>query len=270
VSNMKISTVIVDDNKEFCTVISDCLSTQGDFAIEGICHNGVEAVKFVKKNTPNLIILDIVMPLLDGLGVLEKLIALNLNPKPIIIVLSAIGLDDITQSAISLGADYYFIKPFDMDEFIIRVRQLVQKNELTYKAESLGSSESTIEAKLNTEKNTNLESQITDIMHEVGIPANIKGYVYLRDAINMVLNDASLLSSITKRLYPDLASKYKTIPSKIERSIRHAIEVGCSRGRSETLNELFNRSFDTNKYIPSSSEFITSVADVIVLKNNIK
>lgn len=267
-NNIKISTVIVDDNKEFCTVISDCLSTQGDFAIEGICHNGLEAVKFVKKNTPNLIILDIVMPRLDGLGVLERLISLNINPKPIIIVLSAIGLDDITQRAISLGADYYFIKPFDMDEFIIRVRQLAQKNELTYKVESLGSLESTIEAKLG--KNRNLESQITDIMHELGIPANIKGYIYLRDAINMVLNDASLLKSITKSLYPYLASKYQTIPSKIERYIRHAIEVGCSRGRSETLSQIFKRSFETNKYIPSSSEFITSVADAIALRNNIK
>jgi two-component system, response regulator, stage 0 sporulation protein A len=269
-SNIKLSTVIVDDNKEFCTVISDCLEAQKDFAIDGICHNGIEAVKFVKENTPNLIILDIVMPRLDGLGVLEKFIALNLNPKPIIIVLSAIGLDDITQRAISLGADYYFIKPFDMDEFIIRVRQLAQKNELTYKTETAGSSENIKEVKPKGEKNINLETQITDIMHEVGIPANIKGYVYLRDAINMVLNDASLLNSITRKLYPGLASKYKTIPSKIERSIRHAIEVGCSRGRSETLNELFKRSFDTNKHIPSSSEFITAIAEAIVVKNSTK
>jgi two-component system, response regulator, stage 0 sporulation protein A len=258
VGNIKINTVIVDDNKEFCAVLSDCLSNQGDFTIEGICLNGIEAIKFVNEIRPSLIVLDIVMPRLDGLGVLEKLISLNLKPKPIIVVLSAIGLDSITQRALSLGADYYFIKPFDMEEFIIRVHQLIGKNGL----EASGTQSSTAASEIN------LESQITDIMHELGIPANIKGYLYLRDAISLVLNDTSFLQSITTRLYPDLALKYKTIPSKIERSIRHAIEVGCSRGRSDTFKEIFNRSFDTNKYIPLNSEFLASVTHAIRLKNN--
>lgn len=268
--NMKINTVIVDDNKEFCTVLSDCLRAQGDFVIQGICLNGIEAIKIIKERRPNLIILDIVMPRLDGLAALDKLIALNLNPKPIIVVLSAIGLDNITQRALSLGADYYFIKPFDMDEFIIRVHQLVEKNELICNPESTDSSADTAETELTDEKNIDREYQITDIMHELGIPANLKGYLYLRDAIIMVLYDTSLLHSITKSLYPDLALKYRTNPSKIERSIRHAIEVGCSRGSTETLKELFKRSFDTNRYIPSNSEFITILADAIRLKNNTK
>jgi two-component system, response regulator, stage 0 sporulation protein A len=256
VRNIKIDTVIVDDNKEFCTVLSDCLSTQGDFAIEGICLNGIEAVKFVKETRPNLIVLDIVMPRLDGLGVLEKLIALNLKPKPIIVVLSAIGLDSITQRALSLGADYYFIKPFDMDEFITRVHQLIEKTGLESPGTRLGTAED--------EKN--MESQVTDILHELGIPANIKGHLYLRDAINLALSDISFLHSITTRLYPDLALKYKTIPSKIESSIRHAIEVGCSGGGSDTFKKLFARSSAADKYIPLNSEFIVSVTHAIKLK----
>jgi len=126
VEESKINMVIVDDNKEFCNILNDCFSMQNDFVVTGIAENGLEALKLIKEKKPNLVILDMIMPILDGLGVLESLNTMDLNPIPCIIVLSAVGLDEITQRAISLGADYYIKKPFNIDAFIKRIRQIAK------------------------------------------------------------------------------------------------------------------------------------------------
>jgi two-component system, response regulator, stage 0 sporulation protein A len=268
--NSKISTIIVDDNREFCEIMNDYLSTQGDIVVTGICHNGIAALELIEKNPPALVILDLIMPHLDGLGVLESLKEMNtLQPRPLIIMLSALGMDRIVQRAMALGADYYFVKPLNLEDFVKQIRYLASNDQPISKPEK--PIELQIEMSCNEEetKISDLDVQITSIMHEVGIPANIKGYVYLREAIKMVINDTSFLGSITKALYPALAERHKTTAPRVERAIRHSIETAWSRGRKDTLVRLFKHAADFEKSRPTNSQFIALVADMLRLRNNV-
>ena len=271
--NIKI--LIADDNDEFCIILKDYLNNQEGFNVVGIAKNGIEALKFIDENKPDLVILDIIMPHLDGLGVLEKL---NLNKDselaPKVIVLSAVGQDKVTQNAIKLGVDYYVLKPFDMDVFIKRIRQMfniasdqkyfVHKEECVVK-----SSNQDLENSPKEIESMDLESEITSIIHEIGVPAHIKGYFYLREAISMVVNDIELLSAVTKELYPSIARRYNTTSSRVERAIRHAIEVAWSRGQIESINKIFGYTIHNEKGKPTNSEFIAMVADRLRLKNKV-
>lgn len=266
----KISVIIADDNKEFCNILNDYLLNQRDIVVTGIAKDGVEALKLIEEKKPDLVVLDIIMPHLDGLGVLERLNSMNINPMPRIIVLSAVGQDKITQRAITLGADYYVVKPFDMDVFTKRIRQMfnntISSGEETKKTISLID---TTEIKFAKNEPTNLEQEITNIIHEIGVPAHIKGYMYLREAITMVVNNMELLSAVTKELYPSIAKKYNTTASRVERAIRHAIEVAWSRGQVETINKIFGYTIHNDKGKPTNSEFIAMVADKLRLKNRV-
>ncbi|MFD3157379.1 sporulation transcription factor Spo0A [Haloimpatiens sp. FM7330] len=266
----KINVIIADDNKEFCNILHDYLLTQRDVVVSGIAKDGVEALKLIEEKKPDLVILDIIMPHLDGLGVLERLGNMDLEHMPRVIVLSAVGQYKITQRAITLGADYYVVKPFDMDVFIKRIRQMFnntisnsgikRKNALQFGNE---------ETMVQESRHEDLETQITNIIHEIGVPAHIKGYMYLREAIIMVINDIELLSAVTKELYPSIAKKYNTTSSRVERAIRHAIEVAWSRGQVETINKLFGYTIHNDKGKPTNSEFIAMVADKLRLKNKV-
>jgi two-component system response regulator (stage 0 sporulation protein A) len=268
----KINVIIADDNKEFCNILSDYLLNQRDIMVTGIANDGVEALKLVEEKKPDLIILDIIMPHLDGLGVLEKLNSIDITPMPRVIVLSAVGQDKITQRAINLGADYYVVKPFDMDVFTKRIRQMFNN---TISSEEVRRPvvmpETCSQEKISLSKNepADLEQEITDIIHEIGVPAHIKGYMYLREAITMVVNDMELLSAVTKELYPSIAKKYNTTASRVERAIRHAIEVAWSRGQVETINNIFGYTINNGKGKPTNSEFIAMVADKLRLKNRV-
>ncbi|HID0881980.1 TPA: sporulation transcription factor Spo0A [Clostridium botulinum] len=268
----KINVIIADDNKEFCNILSDYLLNQRDIMVTGIANDGVEALKLVEEKKPDLIILDIIMPHLDGLGVLEKLNSIDITPMPRVIVLSAVGQDKITQRAINLGADYYVVKPFDMDVFTKRIRQMFNN---TISSEEVRRPvvmpETCSQEKISLSKNepADLEQEITDIIHEIGVPAHIKGYMYLREAITMVVNDMELLSAVTKELYPSIAKKYNTTASRVERAIRHAIEVAWSRGQVETINNIFGYTINNGKGKPTNSEFIARVADKLRLKNRV-
>jgi len=252
----KINIVIVDDNKEFRNVLNDYLSMQKDIVVTGFAENGVEALELINKKKPDLVVLDIIMPILDGLGVIERLSKMDLDPFPRIIVLSAVGHDKITQRAISLGADYYVVKPFNMEVFIKRIRQILNKTICN-------------DDEVNTSKVQTIDmiSQITNIMHEIGVPAHIKGYMYLREAINLLVNDINLLSSVTKELYPMIGEKFNTTASRVERAMRHAIEVAWSRGQVATINKIFGYSINNEKGKPTNSEFIAMVADKLRLQN---
>ncbi|EOD00468.1 sporulation transcription factor Spo0A [Caldisalinibacter kiritimatiensis] len=262
--NKKINVLIADDNKDFCSILKEYLTIQDDVEVVGIAKDGNEAVELVEKHLPDVLVLDIIMPHLDGLGVLEKLNTMELDKFPKIIVLSAVGQDKITQRAIKLGADYYVVKPFDFEVFIKRIRQLTgsapaiverrQKNKTNHKL---------------VNNNESLEAKITNIIHEIGVPAHIKGYLYLREAISMVIEDISLLSAVTKQLYPNIAKKFNTTPSRVERAIRHAIEVAWSRGKVDTINNLFGYTVHTDKGKPTNSEFIAMVADKLRLEEKI-
>lgn len=265
----KISVIIADDNKEFCNILNDYLLNQRDIVVTGIAKDGLEALKLIQEKKPDLVVLDIIMPHLDGLGVLEKLNTMNVNPMPRIIVLSAVGQDKITQRAITLGADYYVVKPFDMDVFTKRIRQMFNNTISSDETKKTVSIVDTAEIRINRNEPLDLETEITSIIHEIGVPAHIKGYMYLREAISMVVNDIELLSAVTKELYPSIAKKYNTTASRVERAIRHAIEVAWSRGQVDTINKLFGYTIHNDKGKPTNSEFIAMVADKLRLKNKV-
>lgn len=263
----KISILIADDNKDFCTILSDYLATQDDINVVGVAKNGIEALDLIKEKKPDVLILDIIMPHLDGLGVLEKLHSSDLEKFPKVIILSAVGQDKITQRAINLGADYYVVKPFDFEIFIKRIRQVTGTTPAIIERRKQMELPPSLINTANSHKS--LEAKITNIIHEIGVPAHIKGYLYLREAISMVVDNIELLSAVTKELYPSIAKKFKTTPSRVERAIRHAIEVAWSRGKVDTINNLFGYTVNTDKGKPTNSEFIAMVADKLRLEQKI-
>jgi two-component system, response regulator, stage 0 sporulation protein A len=261
--NEKIKILIADDNKEFSNILSEYLKGQNDFEVVAVAKDGLEAVKFVTSFQPDVLVLDIIMPHLDGLGVLERINMMTNINLPKVIVLSAVGQDKITQRAINLGAEYYVVKPFDMEIFSKRIRQMFSTGQGTseIRRNSLMISENHSYSNANS-----LEAEITSIIHEIGVPAHIKGYLYLREAIQMVVNDIELLSAVTKELYPSIAKKFNTTASRVERAIRHAIEVAWSRGQVDTINKIFGYTIHNDKGKPTNSEFIAMVADKLRLK----
>ena len=260
----RIRIVLADDNRDFCEILYEYLSTQEDFEIVGVAKDGLEAYDLITKLQPDVAIIDVIMPHLDGLGVLEKLNNTSLPFKPIYIMLSAVGQDKITQSAMALGAEYYIVKPFDMEVLVERIRQLrttIQINRVTSSRVDFLN-----DGKSYTISDKDLESSVTRVIHEVGVPAHIKGYQYLRDAIIMAIKDMDIINSITKQLYPSVAKNYNTTPSRVERAIRYAIEVAWDRGEVETLDKLFGYTVQTSKGKPTNSEFIAMIADKLRLQ----
>lgn len=265
----KISVLIADDNKEFCSILNDYLLNQKDIVVTGIAKDGREALELIQQKQPDLVVLDIIMQHLDGLGVLEKLNGMDLDKMPRVIVLSAVGQDKITQQAITLGADYYVVKPFDMDIFTKRIREMFSTQDVETKRRSVSTQVVQREAAATSRGPIDLETEITSIIHEIGVPAHIKGYMYLREAITMVVNDMELLSAVTKELYPSIAKKYNTTASRVERAIRHAIEVAWGRGQVDAINKLFGYTVHNEKGKPTNSEFIAIIADKLRLKNKV-
>lgn len=252
----KIRIAIADDNKEFANILAEYLSAQQNIEVVGGANDGNQAIEIIKNQSPDLLILDIIMPYLDGIGVLEKINEEQLK-KPKILILSAVGQEKITQRAIALGADYYVLKPFDLAMLSKRILELMEPD--------LDIVSRTVFHVVKAKKDYDLEAMITEIIHEVGVPAHIKGYMYLRDAISLVISNMEYLNSVTKMLYPKIAEKYNTTPSRVERAIRHAIEVAWSRGRTEVLNELFGYTINDEKGKPTNSEFIALIADKLRL-----
>lgn len=247
----KIRIMIGDDNRDFCELVKDYIDSQEDFELAGTAFNGLDVVDLVAKAEPDVVVLDIIMPHLDGIGVLERLSAMNLPRRPKIIMLTAFGQENITQRVLELGADYYVLKPFNLEVLGTRIRQLV----------SSSSGATHVSRPAPAYKDRNIDSEVTSIIHEIGIPAHIKGYRYLREAILMVINKVELLGGITKELYPSIARNHQTTPSRVERAIRHAIEVAWSRGNIEVINDLFGHTVNRERGKPTNSEFIAMVAD---------
>ncbi len=259
----KTQIVIADDNKEFSSILCEYLNSQNDMEVTGVAKDGNEACDLIAERLPDIVILDIIMPHLDGLGVLEKMRSMSLKKRPTFIILSAVGQDKITQRALALGAEYYIVKPFDMEVLVSRIRQLKDGGH-----SPVIKSDCTMETKTHYHApvQRNLEVEVTNIMHEIGVPAHIKGYQYLRDAIMMVVKDLDIINSITKQLYPSIAHGYNTTPSRVERAIRHAIEVAWSRGQVEAIDALFGYTVSIGKGKPTNSEFIAMVADKLRLE----
>ncbi|MBD8003518.1 sporulation transcription factor Spo0A [Bacillus norwichensis] len=255
----KIKVVLADDNRELVALLEDYMSTQSDIEVIGTAHNGQECLNLLEKVDPDVLVLDIIMPHLDGLGVLERLRNSNIR-FPNVIMLTAFGQEDVTTKAVELGASYFILKPFDMEYLANHIRDVSEKGMPSFKTSP---SVKTQEDK----KPQNLEASITSVIHEIGVPAHIKGYLYLREAISMVYHDIELLGAITKVLYPDIAKKFNTTASRVERAIRHAIEVAWSRGNIDAISSLFGYTVSMSKAKPTNSEFIAMVADKLRLEH---
>jgi len=262
----KIKIIIADDNLEFVSTFVKYLEAEEDMEVLTTAKDGLEAYEKIITMKPDVVLLDVIMPHLDGIGVLEKL---NENGNvPICIMLSAVGQDNITKKALTLGAEYYMIKPFEIDLLIKRIRDLKninKNNQVNYIAKDFNKT-AYINMNNTKSKEDNLEALVTNIIHEVGVPAHIKGYQYLRDGIIMVVEDIDVLNQITKQLYPDLAKKHKTTPSRVERAIRHAIEFAWNRGQIDVVESIFGYTINANKGKPTNSEFIAMIADKLRLE----
>ncbi len=252
----KVSILVVDDNGVFRKLVTEAIRNQEDMEVAGEATDGLEALTLIREKEPDIVLLDVIMPRLDGIGVLERLNAMALKKRPVVLVLSAVICDRLIEQMMTLGASYYMAKTIDMGLLMTRIRQL--KGGLPLAAVPTTKAPA---AEIPMRRNMSLESEITNLIHEIGVPAHIKGYQYLREAILIAVDDMDILNAVTKQLYPAIAQKYDTTPSRVERAIRHAIEVAWSRGKMDTIEKLFSYSISIGKGKPTNSEFIALIAD---------
>ncbi len=266
----KLNVAIADDNERMLRLLGAIIESDEELNVVGTAKDGEEAYNVIKTKEPDVVLLDIVMPKLDGLGVLDRVNHdKTIKKHPTFIMISAIGQEKITEDAFELGADYYIMKPFDNFTLLNRVKQLGRRG-YDMRPQLLTQSTALKEpAFIYGGQGKSLEQYVTSVIHEIGVPAHIKGYQYLRDAIIMCVNDMDLLNSITKALYPSIAKKYVTTPSRVERALRHAIEVAWSRGKMDTIYSLFGYTINSGKGKPTNSEFVALIADKIRLELNL-
>ncbi|MCD7763200.1 MAG: sporulation transcription factor Spo0A [Lachnospiraceae bacterium] len=257
----KLNVAIADDNDRMVQMLDHIVSSDEELEVVGKAGNGEDLIEIIRDKKPDVVLLDIIMPKLDGLAVMERVNRETTGKKPAFIVVSAVSQEKTTEDAFDLGAEYYILKPFDNDTLVNRIKRVRTRTEhMAAQIRKLTPSENRKEY-----MERNLESDVTGIIHEVGVPAHIKGYQYLRDAIMMSVTDAEMLNSITKVLYPTIAKRHQTTPSRVERAIRHAIEVAWSRGKVDTIEELFGYTVNNGKGKPTNSEFIALITDKIRL-----
>lgn len=259
----KLNVAIADDNERIVEMLNVMIRNESGMEIVGTAGNGEEAVEMIRRSEPDVVLLDLIMPKMDGLGVLEKIREdTSLKKIPTFIVISAVGQESVTEDAFTLGANYYVMKPFNNEMLLGRLRSIQNKSDV--KSGSIRINQA--EERKSTFESRDLESDVTNIIHEIGVPAHIKGYQYLRDAIMMSVEDMEALNSVTKVLYPTIAKKHETTPSRVERAIRHAIEVAWSRGKMDTIDELFGYTVNNGKGKPTNSEFVALISDKIRLE----
>ena len=264
----KIIVLIADDNMEFATTLRKYFDRKENMEVVDIAKDGNDAFEKIVKYRPDVVLLDVIMPHLDGIGVLEKINEEHLEKTPFCVMISAVGQDKITKQAINLGAQYYVVKPFDIEVLIKRIEEL-KNYQIPQKANNFIVKETKanyIEIAEKENKEENLAALVTNIIHEVGVPAHIKGYQYLREAIMMVVENIDMINQITKQLYPEIAHKYKTTSSRVERAIRHAIEVAWGRGKLDVMESIFGYTVNASKGKPTNSEFIAMIADKLRLE----
>ncbi len=259
----EIKIIVADDNRNLCQMLQDYLQGQENLNVVGMANNGLEAWELIQTQEPDLIILDIVMPNLDGLSVLERINARTTMTRPKIIMLTAFMQESLTHEAMMLGVDYFILKPFDLDILNKRIHFLTQNMPASIPIQLPTASPIVT----TVGSGFNLFSEVTSIMHQIGIPAHVKGYQYIREAIMMVVEDVSLLGAVTKELYPGVAKKNNTAPSRVERGIRHAIELSWERGNIDMLKRIFGYSMNIERQKPTNSEFIALLADKFILMN---
>ena len=259
--NEKITVLISDDNNEFATTLANYLEKDEDMQVVGMAKDGEEALSIISTLKPDVVLLDLIMPKMDGLSVMDTVNRdHDIRKHPSFIIITAVGQERITEDAFRKGASYYILKPFSNQMVLDKIREAGKYHVPEAKSFApVGNAEA-------SEPKINLENRVTDMIHEIGIPAHIKGYHYLRDAILMAIEDMDVLNAVTKVLYPTVAKMHQTTASRVERAIRHAIEVAWSRGKLDTLDELFGYTVNGGKGKPTNSEFIALIADTIRLE----
>nr|WP_157070996.1 sporulation transcription factor Spo0A [Alicyclobacillus acidiphilus] len=267
-----LKVLIADDNHEFADLLGEFISAQPDMQLSGIAYNGNDVLNLVRDTEPDVIVLDIIMPVLDGIGALERLGEM-VSRMPKVIMLTAFGQETVTRRAVELGVSYFILKPFDMPLLADRIRQVMQGNAAPVAAAqqplAVSSFSSLAPSHLSNQPRRSVDAQITQIIHEIGVPAHIKGYHYLREAIGIVYEDVEILGSITKILYPRIADRYKTTPSRVERAIRHSIEVAWGRGNIDAIRKVFGYTVSASKTKPTNSEFIAMIADKLRMEHKV-
>ncbi|MBQ3124669.1 MAG: sporulation transcription factor Spo0A [Clostridia bacterium] len=252
----KIKVLVVDDDEIYAKSLSDHINIQEEITSVGIATDGEEAYSMILETKPDAVVLDIILPKLDGIGVLRRLAKQGPEKKPEVLVSSSSTLNSLYDMASRYGASYYMIKPQNPDSVCDAIRDMcgIRREHTAQITASI------------KDENYDLETMVTEFIHELGVPAHIKGYHYLRTAITMVVKDMDLLNYITKELYPEIAKAYQTTSSRVERAIRHSIEVAWTRGKPQTMNEVFGYTINTGKGKPTNSEFIAMIADRIRLR----
>lgn len=266
-----VNVVIVDDNPMILNTLDEVISSEAGLSVIGRADNGKDAIDMIKDTQPDVVLLDLVMPQMDGITVVENIKKkTSMLKNPAFIILSAVGGEQMTEEAFQAGANYFLMKPFDKDILVNKIRRIGKRPVRPVPGKVLEAplkAATPEEAAMNREEymKEHLETDITKMLHELGIPAHIKGYQYLRDAISMVVRDREMMEAVTKILYPEIAKKNYTSSSRVERAIRHAIEVAWGRGSLEVIDELFGYTISTGKRKPTNSEFIALIADKICL-----
>ena len=251
----RVRVVVADDNAQLRETIQAFLCQQEGIEVLGTAANGIEAIKLIEESEPDVLICDMIMPQMDGYAVLERLSEMNLKRRPGVIALTALGRDDFVARAVNLGVCYYMIKPFD---YMLLTQRVYEAAGAGIQAERIGDR---MRREREVDPAESLEERIANLFLTVGIPAHIKGYQYLREAVKMVIDNPDLMGRITKELYPGIAHRFGTTSSKVERAIRHAIEVAWNRGRIEALDEAFGRNVCSLDDKPTNGDFIALVSD---------
>ncbi len=243
----KITVLLADANEEFRTMLKESIEKSGEFAVVGSVGDGASALRLVEEKKPRLLLMDLLLPELDGFGLLDRMAALPQKPKTIL--LTAAYRSEIVARAMERDVSFFMPKPCEMGSLLERMRQ------------AAGAEAAVEEDELHA-----LQRQVTAVIHEVGVPAHIKGYQYVREAIIIAVQDMDVINAVTKVLYPEVARRYNTTPSRVERAVRHAIEVAWDRGDLETLQRYFGYTVSNTKGKPTNSEFVAMIADKIRLE----
>ena len=244
------SVILADNSEEFCSALSGALQRAGGFQVMGTANDGEQAIRMVTERRPQILVLDLMLAKQDGLSVLKAISAMD--RKPAVLATSRFVTDYVASAAANLGVRYLMLKPCDMTALVERLEEI--RGGESQRQPSVRHSA------------TNIESMVTSIIHEIGVPAHIKGYQYLREAIIIAVNDMDVINAITKVLYPQVAKTFQTTPSRVERAIRHAIEVAWDRGDLDTLQRFFGYTVSNTKGKPTNSEFIALIADKLQLQ----
>lgn len=248
----KIKVLVVDDNIQLVDMIKEYFSSHAVIEVTNAVYNGKDALSLLEKENDsyNMILLDLIMPGMDGIMLLEKLKEKNITNR--IIVLTSYNSPEVIRKVSSLGIKFFMLKPFELYDL---------ENKILEYSEDKIYSNKTVDIVYN-----NLEISITKLLHELGVPSHIKGYNYIREGILLIFDDPSLGNAITKELYPSISKKFKTTPSRVERAIRHAIEISWNRANWELMEEIFGYSVDIDKAKATNSEFIVTLADKLRLE----